>query len=102
MRVKHTAVGQMANERQWNFRLKNAGNGFIVFENDGEDSFSICDVFMTNEASIAKHRAQLIAAAPELLAACKAAIKFLKDMDCDGGPLAETLRFAIQKAEAQS
>lgn len=53
----------------WKFKLKNAGNGFMV---STQDDNMICDVFMTNDPSIAKDRARLIAASPKLLQFAKA------------------------------
>jgi hypothetical protein len=53
--------------KAWTFRLKIAGNGFMVSEDDG----NICDVFMTNDPTIAKRRAFLITSAPEMYRACE-------------------------------
>lgn len=58
----------------WTFRLKNAGNGFIV--SDGEHD--ICDVYMTNDPQIAMDRANRIASLPMLEQHCKS---WQKDFD---------------------
>lgn len=44
----------------WTYKLKNAGNGYIVWDGDA----MVCDVFMTKEPTIAEGRARLIAQAP--------------------------------------
>lgn len=57
---------------KWTYKLKNAGNGFMVSD---EKHGNLCDVFMTNDPKIAEGRANLISAAPELLAALRDAHK---------------------------
>lgn len=52
-------------EGPWKYKLKNAGNGFVVFELNG-DGGNLCDVYMTNLRQVAEERSRLIAAAPEL------------------------------------
>lgn len=52
----------------WRFKLKNAGNGYLII--DAEEK-QLCDVYMTNLKSVAEGRARLMAAAPDLLEACK-------------------------------
>lgn len=87
--------------RPWRFKLKNAGNGFLIID---ANENQICDVYMTNLKSVAEERARLITAAPELLEACKAAYSMFA-----GGEsieehrllqrLPELLKSAIKKAE---
>lgn len=79
----------------WNFSLKNAGNGFIV--RDCAEAM-ICDVFMTNRHEIAEARGRLIAAAPDLLEACKAAREYLNVAEKS---MLAKLDAAIAKAEGR-
>lgn len=62
----------------WSYKLKNAGNGFMIREADPDIEFiNLADVFMTNDPKIAENRARLMAAAPEMYAACQVAFTAL-------------------------
>lgn len=89
----------------WTYKLKNAGNGFMVRESDPEVEYiNIADVFMTNDRKVAEGRARLMAAAPELLEACQSALITLninrKSVTCK--PLEDKLRAVIEKATKDS
>lgn len=87
--------------RPWRFKLKNAGNGFLIID---ANENQLCDVYMTNLKSVAEERARLMTAAPDLLEACRAAYSMFA-----GGEsleehrllrrLPEILKAAITKAE---
>lgn len=63
----------------WTYKLKNAGNGFMIREPDPEFEYrNLADVFMTNAPEIAESRACLMAAAPELLEACRVGLESLR------------------------
>ena len=66
------------------------------------DDVLICDVASNNEAltDFDEANARLIAAAPDLLLACQAALALLEDNGQQGGPkwTKDTLRKAISKA----
>lgn len=92
----------------WRFKLKNAGNGFLVIS---ADENHICDVHMTNLRSVAEDRARLIAAAPALLEACKRSLEVARswhdnhgttiecDLLCDTIP---QLKAALTKATGET
>jgi hypothetical protein len=72
--------------------------------NTEEQMRRICSVFHQNTSDLPREErdanAALIAAAPDLLAACEAALADLRSTGADDGEVGEQLKAAITKARA--
>lgn len=78
----------------WTYRGTSEGNRLLVC--DAADS-PIGAVYMTNDPDVAHSRARMISAAPELLEACKEALRLMDGEDWLFD-LGEQLKAAIKKA----
>lgn len=68
-------------------------------DEDGTHTDNVAEVVMDYAPGIAEANAQLLAAAPDILNACKTALSSLIEWGDGEGETAETLRSAIEKVE---